>query len=70
MVEKLVAAWNVPDIRKRLQFVLLIFAVYVVALHVPAAGVDPVAMEKIIQSGTLFGAIDTFSGGALKKFFP
>ena len=68
MLEKLVAAWNVPDIRKRLQFVLLIFAVYVVALHVPAAGVDQAAVEKIIKGGTLFGALDTFSGGALKKF--
>ena len=68
MLEKLVAAWNVPDIRKRLQFVLLIFAVYVVALHVPAAGVNHAAVDNIIKNGTLFGAIDTFSGGALKKF--
>ena len=40
MLEKLAAAVRVPDIRARLQFVLTIFAVYVLALHVPAAGVD------------------------------
>jgi preprotein translocase subunit SecY len=68
MLEKLAAAWNVPEIRKRIQYVALIFFVYVLALHVPAAGVNHAAVEKLINSGSLFGVLDTFSGGALKKF--
>ncbi|MGC4047387.1 MAG: preprotein translocase subunit SecY [Armatimonas sp.] len=68
MLEKLTAAWNVPDIRKRIQYVALIFFVYVLALHVPAAGVNHAAVERLIHSGSLFGVLDTFSGGALKKF--
>jgi preprotein translocase subunit SecY len=68
MLEKLAAAWNVPEIRRRVQFVALIFAVYVVALHVPAAGVNHDAVDKMIASGTLWSVLDTFSGGALKKF--
>jgi preprotein translocase subunit SecY len=66
MLEKLAAALKVPDIRQRLQFVLLIFAVYVIALHVPAAGVDHEALKAHL--GGVFGMIDVFSGGALKKF--
>jgi preprotein translocase subunit SecY len=66
MLEKLKAAIEVPDIRKRLQFVLMIFAVYVVALHIPAAGVDHEAVKGHL--GGVLGIVDTFSGGALKKF--
>ncbi len=67
MLDKLVAAMQVPDIRKRIQFVLLMFAVYVLALHVPAAGVNHDAIERLVKTG-VFGFLDTFSGGALKKF--
>jgi preprotein translocase subunit SecY len=66
MLEKLTAAMKVPDIRARLQFVLVIFAVYVLALHVPASGVDQEAMAGHLQG--VLGMIDVFSGGALKKF--
>jgi preprotein translocase subunit SecY len=66
MLEKLAAAVRVPDIRARLQFVLMIFAIYVVALHVPAAGVDPEAMKGHLQG--VLGMVDVWSGGALRKF--
>jgi preprotein translocase subunit SecY len=66
MLEKLAAAIRVPDIRARIQFVLMIFAIYVVALHVPAAGVDPEAMKGHLQG--VLGMVDVWSGGALRKF--
>jgi preprotein translocase subunit SecY len=69
MLEQLAAALAVPELRKRIQFVFLMFAVYVLALHVPAAGINHEGVERLIGSGnTLFGAIDVFSGGALRKF--
>ena len=67
MVEKLMMAFQVPEIRKRLQFVLMIFAIYIVALHIPAAGVNQAKMAELFKSGIL-NALDTFSGGAFKKF--
>jgi preprotein translocase subunit SecY len=67
MLEKLTTAMAVPDIRRRIQFVLAMFAVYVVALHIPAAGVNHEAVEKLVSSGVI-GALDVFSGGALRKF--
>ncbi len=63
MLEKLIAAMAVPELRKRIQFVFLIFAIYVLALHIPATGVNQEAVDRLLQSGTLFGAIDVFSGG-------
>ena len=56
-----------PEIRKRLQFVALIFAVYIGALHVPAVGVNHDVVDKLVKNG-LLGALDMFSGGALKRF--
>ncbi|MFM7321569.1 MAG: preprotein translocase subunit SecY [Armatimonadota bacterium] len=67
MLEKLTAAMAVPDIRKRVQYVLAIFLVYIAALHVPAAGINHDAMDRLVRSG-LLNALDIFSGGALKKF--
>lgn len=67
MLEQIKAAMAVPDIRRRIQFVLMIFAVYVLALHVPAAGVNHDKINEIMGNG-LFGMIDVFSGGALRKF--
>jgi preprotein translocase subunit SecY len=67
MLEKLATAIQVPEIRKRLQYVLMMFAVYVLALHVPAAGVDQRAIAGHLNGGVL-NMVDMFSGGALKKF--
>lgn len=67
MLEKLAAALQVPDIKRRIQFVLAMFAVYVVALHIPAAGVNHERINELVKKGAL-GALDVFSGGALKKF--
>ncbi|GAB4463587.1 MAG: preprotein translocase subunit SecY [Armatimonadaceae bacterium] len=66
MLEKLAAAMKVPDIRARIQYVLMMFAVYVLALHIPATGVDQEAMAGHLQG--VLGMIDVFSGGALKNF--
>lgn len=67
MLEQLMAAMAVPELQKRIKFVFLMFAVYVLALHVPAAGVDHEAAERVIGQGVL-NLVDVFSGGALKKF--
>lgn len=66
MLEKLATAWAVPDIQKRIKYVLLIFAVYVLASHIPIAGINHDAVDKLVGKG-LLNAIDVFSGGALKR---
>ena len=44
------------------------FAVFRMGTHIPVPGVDPVAIEQLFNSGTLFGLLDLFSGGAFSKF--
>jgi len=68
VLASIIAAFRLPDLRKRILFVFGMFAVFVVGLHIPVPGIDRVAMEKLFEQGTLLGLMDVFSGGALRKF--
>ena len=61
--------FNVPDLRKRVIFTFLTLAVYRLGAHVPTPGVDPPAIDEFFKAsaGTLFGFLDIFSGGALRR---
>src|SRR5262249_7729326 len=50
-------------------FTFLMLAVYQLGAHIPAPGVDPVAVNEFFRAsaGSLFGFLDIFSGGALRR---
>lgn len=62
------AAFRVPDLRKRILFVLAMFGVFVIGLHIPIPHVNRANMEKLVSSGALLGLFDVFSGGAFRRF--
>ncbi len=68
MLETLIAAWKLPDLRQRILFVFGAFAVYTLGLHIPVPGINHEAMERLFAQGGVFGLVDVFSGGALRKF--
>jgi preprotein translocase subunit SecY len=59
----------IPDLRKRIVFTFLLLAVYRLGSHVPTPGVDPQALSEFFKamSGGVFGFLDLFSGGALRR---
>jgi len=61
--------FKIPELKKRLFFTLGIIVIYRVGGHVPAPGIDAVALGDYInsQSGTLFALYDMFAGGALGR---
>ena len=66
----LAQALRLPDVRKRLIFVMLAFAVYVACAHVPLPGIDKQALESFFR-GTGMGfanMINKFAGGSLRRF--
>jgi len=73
MKERLAAlgqAFKLPDVRRRIMFVMYMFGVYVACAHVPLPGVDKDALAKLFSGGG-FGLgqiLDTFAGGSLKRF--
>jgi len=44
------------------------FVVFRAGIHIPVPGVDASAIESLFNSGSLFGLLDLFAGGALSKF--
>jgi preprotein translocase subunit SecY len=61
--------FNVPDLRKRVIFTFLVLAVYRLGAHIPTPGVDPEAVNAFFtaSAGSIFGFLDIFSGGALRR---
>ncbi len=61
---------RVPELKKRLLVTALLLAVYRIGVYIPTPGIDTAALSALFaqQSGTLFGLIDMFSGGAVSRF--
>src|SRR5690349_16738662 len=68
MLEALQRALSIPELRKRILFVLMMFLVYAIGAHVPVPGVDHKKLEMLFrgQRGVL-DLVDVFSGGALRR---
>ncbi len=63
-------AWRVPELRRRVLFTALVLAVYRLGSWMPAPGVDASQIQNLIsgRSGSIFGILNLFSGGALSQF--
>lgn len=60
---------GIPDLRRRILFMLAMLAVYRVGSWIPTPGVDTLALQSFFeqQQGTIFGFLDIFSGGNLSR---
>ena len=63
-------AANIPELRKRVFFTLIMLAVYRMGVQIPTPGINGEALTAFFQknAGTLFGMFNMFSGGALENF--
>ncbi|WP_182187686.1 preprotein translocase subunit SecY [Pectinatus frisingensis] len=68
MISALGNIFKIPELRQKIIFTLIMFAVFRLGTHIPVPGVNPDALEHLFNSGNLFGLLDLFSGGALSKF--
>ena len=68
MLQALGNIFQIPELRQKIVFTLIMFAVFRMGTHIPVPGVDPTAIEQLVAQGTLFGLLDLFSGGAVSKF--
>ncbi len=60
---------KIPELKRRILFTLFMLAVYRVGCHIPTPGVNGEALAAFFsqKQGTLFGLVDMFSGGAMRK---
>ncbi|MBB5335778.1 preprotein translocase subunit SecY [Pectinatus brassicae] len=68
MISALGNIFKIPELRQKIIFTLIMFAVFRLGTHIPVPGVNPDTLEHLFNSGNLFGLLDLFSGGALSKF--
>src|SRR5579863_9185144 len=63
-------ASRIPELRRRLMFTAMMLAVFRIGVAIPTPGVDGQALASFFDaaSGTLFGWVNLFSGGALERF--
>lgn len=60
-------AFTTRDTRRRILFTLFIFAIFRLGVHIPVPGVNAEVIKNIGDAGIL-GLLNTFGGGALKRF--
>lgn len=68
MLEALRNLTNTTELRNRVIYTLMMFAIFRAGVYIPVPGVDANTIEKLFTSGSLFGLMDMFAGGALSKF--
>lgn len=68
MLDTLVGAWKLTDLRQRITFTLLMFLVFRLGAHIPVPSIDTAQLMELMEGGLLFGFFDIISGGALKRF--
>lgn len=64
------SAANIPELRRRVIFTLIMLAVYRMGVQIPTPGINGEALSAFFaqNAGTLFGMFNMFSGGALENF--
>jgi len=68
MIQAVVNAFKLPDLRKKIVFTLVILILYRIASHVPVPGVDATRLKDLFANNQLLGLLDIFSGGAMANF--
>ena len=68
MLSALANIFKIPELRQKIIFTLVMFAVFRMGTHIPVPGVNPSVIEQLFNNGSLFGLLDLFSGGAFSKF--
>ncbi len=67
MLQSLLNAWRLPDLRKKLLFTAMIIAIYRFGCFVPVPGVDVDAIKEMFNTGGVFDFYNLFAGGGLER---
>ncbi|MBI2855775.1 MAG: preprotein translocase subunit SecY, partial [Chloroflexi bacterium] len=67
LLQSVIDAMKVPDLRARLLFVFAMLAIFRFLAQVPVPGVERQALADFFRNNDLFGFLDVFSGGALRS---
>src|SRR3989344_8826726 len=67
MFQKFRAVLMLPDLRRKILFVLLILAIFRLVAAIPVPGFDREALATFLNTSQFFGLLNVFSGGVLEN---
>ena len=67
MFETMRSAWKTPELRKKILYTLLIIIIFRFGCALTVPFLDPSRLADMVTNGSIFGYLDTLSGGALSK---
>ncbi len=69
MLDSIKSLVDIPDLRRRILFTLLVLAVYRLGSFIPTPGINADVFEQAFSqlAGSLFGLLSMFSGGSLRR---
>src|SRR5215472_17210881 len=69
MIESLKSITEIPGLRKRISFTLLMLAVYRLGAFIPTPGINSDVFQQLFTQlgGSLFALLSMFSGGSLRR---
>lgn len=68
MIDSLLNAFRIPDVRRKLIFTFGILVIFRFIAHVPVPGVNAQRLKELFETNQLIGMLDLFSGGAMSSF--
>ena len=68
MLEAVLNAFKIPDLRRKILFTLAMLAVFRFIASIPVPGVDRGELKDYIANNQLLGMLNLFSGGGLSNF--
>ena len=68
MIETAVAAFQLPDVRRKILFTIGLLIVFRAVAHIPLPGVNTALLADFFAGNQLLGFMNLLSGGALENF--
>ena len=67
MLGKILLLFKIPELRKKILFILMVFGIFRLAANLPIPGVDQERLDAFFGGNQIFGLLNIFSGGALEQ---
>lgn len=66
--QKIIQVFKIKDLRKKILFILLIFAIFRLMAVIPMPGINAENLEKFFERFKMMGFVSVLTGGALSRF--
>lgn len=68
MLGGLLNSYKIDDLRNRIIFLFIAFAVFILSIHITVPGVNLTVWQELLKKGQLLNFLGMFTGGALNNF--